>query len=278
MRSLLLHRAIRPASNRARSLSWLSCWQAFGSSTGFACQHDFSHDVNRQRVLIPVGPAGFVVQPSAPIQRTGSPTSLLTIDHSEVWQAFNKAPDDNPPDQPKTTLDRQDVPATKPGMDAPESPDATNPEIDRSDYSAPGTNPDVAENDGNEYKPDQDSVDDLKKRGRTGKGKLPGSVGSNADDGNVGKDDSAGAVHPNLPGKSSADTTDKSDAPKGYDPNPNLMMDKNLANKPNDKQDRDSKKDGEVVDQDNTISSSSKQPRKAPEDVAPETAGRASVV
>ena len=79
--------------------------------------------------------------------------------------------------------------------------------------------------------------------------------------------------HPNLPGKSSADTTDKSDAPKGYDPNPNLMMDKNLANKPNDKQDRDSKKDGEVVDQDNTISSSSKQPRKAPEDVAPETAG-----
>ena len=55
-------------------------------------------------------------------------------------------------------------------------------------------------------------------------------------------------------------------------------MDKNLANKPNDKQDRDSKKDGEVVDQDNTISSSSKQPRKAPEDVAPETAGRASVV
>ena len=79
--------------------------------------------------------------------------------------------------------------------------------------------------------------------------------------------------HPNLPGRSSADTTDKSDAPKGYDPNPNLMMDKNLANKPNDKQDRDSKKDGEVVDQDNTISSSSKQPRKAPEDIAPETAG-----
>jgi len=191
-------------------------------------------------VLVPVGPAGFVVQPSPPTQRTGSPTGPLTFGHSEVWQAFNKAPDDNPPDQPKTTLDRQDVPATKPGMDAPESPDATNPEVDRSDYSAPGTNPDVAENDGDEYKPDQDSVDDLKKRGRTGKGKLPGSggqhaaayinqpahmpfssrglfmlrgaptlhltgagrnaelhvcaVGSNADDGNVGKDDSAGAV------------------------------------------------------------------------------------
>ena len=97
-----------------------------------------------------------------------------------MWQAFNKAPDDNPPDQPKTTLDRQDVPATKPGMDAPESPDATNPEVDRSDYSAPGTNPDVTENDGSEYKPGQDDTDELKKRSRTGKGTLPGSGGAHA--------------------------------------------------------------------------------------------------
>ncbi|DBA79920.1 TPA: hypothetical protein ACH3X1_008132 [Trebouxia sp. C0004] len=239
MRLLLLHRVVRPASNRARSLSWLSCWQTSDSSTtGFTLQNDFSHGANRQRVLFPVGPTGFVVQPSAHIQRTGS----LSFDHSEVWQAFDKAPNDNPPDQPKTTLDRQDVPATKPGMDAPESPDAANPEIDRSDYSAPGTNPDVAENDGNEYKPDRDSVDDLKKRGRTGTGKLPGSdgqhaaaynnqpahmpftsrglfmlrgapmlhltgagrnaelhvcaVGSNADDGDVGKDDSAASQPP----------------------------------------------------------------------------------
>ena len=48
------------------------------------------------------------------------------------------------------------------------------------------------------------------------------------------------------------------------------MMDKNNANKPKDV---NAKKDGEVIDQDNTISSASDQPRKAPEDVAPETAG-----
>lgn len=149
-----------------------------------------------------------------------------------------KAPDDNPPDQPKTTLDRQDVPPTKPGMDAPNSPDATNPEIDRSDYAAPGTNPDVDHNNPEDYKPDIDSVDDLKKRGQSGKSKLPGSGGAHAssfnmqhqtlvgskvvstmlvatphfagvdrmahfhvystsasdEEGNVGKDDSAGAV------------------------------------------------------------------------------------
>lgn len=130
--------------------------------------------------MVPVGPTGFTVQPRLPAMLKPTPSVPISLDHTEVWQAFNKAPDDNPPDQPKTTLDRQDVPATKPGMDAPESPDATNPEIDRSDYSAPGTNPDVAENDGNDYKPDQDSVDDLKKRGRSGKGKLPGSGGQHA--------------------------------------------------------------------------------------------------
>lgn len=75
--------------------------------------------------------------------------------------------------------------------------------------------------------------------------------------------------HPNLPGRSDADTTDKSDAPKGYDPNPDLMFDAHSANKPKDGE----RKDGEVVDQDNTISSSSDQPRKSPEDVAPEQAG-----
>jgi len=199
------------------------------------------HDVGAttQRLVVPLGPTGFTVQPDLPAQHIAFPIGPLPNDHNEVWQAFNKAPDDNPPDQPKTTLDRQDVPATKPGMDAPESPDAINPEVDRSDYSAPGTNPDVAENDGNDYKPDGDSVDDLKKRGRSGKGKLPGSGGahasvygdqhahmpfttravsllravtvapfggagraaqlhvfasSNDEQGNVGKDDSAGAV------------------------------------------------------------------------------------
>lgn len=100
--------------------------------------------------------------------------------YTEIWQVLCKAPDDNPPDQPKTTLDRQDVPPTKPGMDAPNSPDATNPEIDRSDYAAPGTNPDVDHNNPEDYKPDSDSVDDLKKRGRSGKSKLPGSGGAHA--------------------------------------------------------------------------------------------------
>ncbi len=76
--------------------------------------------------------------------------------------------------------------------------------------------------------------------------------------------------HPNLPGRSSSDNTDKSGAPKGYDPNPDLMTDETNANKPKDK---GAMKDGDVVDRDNTISSSSKQPRKAPEDVAPEQAG-----
>lgn len=75
--------------------------------------------------------------------------------------------------------------------------------------------------------------------------------------------------HPNLPGRSDSATTDKSDAPKGYDPNPNLMFDADSPNKPKD----GDRKDGQVVDQDNTISSSSDQPRKAPEDVAPEQAG-----
>lgn len=119
-------------------------------------------------------------------------------------------------------------------MDAPTSPDATNPEIDRSDYSAPGTNPDVDHNHPDDYKPDAEDVDDLKKRGRSGKSKLPGSGGQHAgahslfatqhglsmfslprstatqsantarslhvfassstDEGDVGKDDSAGAV------------------------------------------------------------------------------------
>ena len=132
------------------------------------------------RLTIPVGPTGFTVQPSQPAHHMTIPTTPFLFDATEVWQAFNKAPDDNPPDQPKTTLDRQDVPATKPGMDAPESPDSTNPEVDRSDYSAPGTNPDVAGNDGDDYKPSSDSADDLKKRGRSGKGKLPGSGGAHA--------------------------------------------------------------------------------------------------
>ena len=75
--------------------------------------------------------------------------------------------------------------------------------------------------------------------------------------------------HPHLPGKNSESTTDKSDAPKGYDPNPDLMFDANSPNKPKKGQG----KDGETVDKDNTISSSSNQPRKEPEDVAPEQAG-----
>ena len=65
-------------------------------------------------------------------------------------------------------------------MDAPDSPDATNPEIDRSDYTAPGTNPDVDHNNAEDYQPDSDSVDDLKERGRSGKSKLPGSGGQHA--------------------------------------------------------------------------------------------------
>lgn len=47
------------------------------------------------------------------------------------------------------------------------------------------------------------------------------------------------------------------------------MIDEDSPNKPKEGEG----KDGEVVDQDNTISSSSNQPRKAPEDVAPEQAG-----
>ena len=142
------------------------------------------------RLVIPVGPSGFTVQLYQP--SSWSPERHLPFGsgQTEVWQAWNKAPDDNPPDQPKTTLDRQDVPPTKPGMDAPESPDATNPEIDRSDYTAPGTNPDVAENDKDSYKPKQDDVDDLKKRGRSGKGKLPGSGGQHAS-----------ARHPQMPSR-----------------------------------------------------------------------------
>lgn len=133
-----------------------------------------------ESLVIPIGPTGFTV-PSQPAQRSSVPLSPFASRQTEVWQAFErKAPDDNPPDQPKTTLDRQDVPPTKPGMDAPNSPDATNPEIDRSDYSAPGTNPDVDHNDPEDYKPDNDSADDLKKRGRSGKGKLPGSGGQHA--------------------------------------------------------------------------------------------------
>ena len=67
-------------------------------------------------------------------------------------------------------------------MDAPNSPDATNPEVDRSDYTAPGTNPDVDHNDPEDYKQEKnsDSADDLKQRGRSGKGKLPGSGGQHA--------------------------------------------------------------------------------------------------
>ena len=135
------------------------------------------------RLIVPVGPTGFTVQPTLQSNLTHQTDMPFSFGKTEVWQAFNKAPDDNPPDQPKTTLDRQDVPPTKPGMDAPNSPDATNPEIDRSDYTAPGTNPDVAENDQDSYKPSQDSVDDLKKRGRSGKGKLPGSGGAKASGG-----------------------------------------------------------------------------------------------
>ena len=135
------------------------------------------------RLIVPVGPTGFNVRPKLQSSLTHQTDMPFSFGKTEVWQAFNKAPDDNPPDQPKTTLDRQDVPPTKPGMDAPTSPDATNPEIDRSDYTAPGTNPDVAENDQDSYKPDQDSVDDLKKRGRSGKGKLPGSGGQKASGG-----------------------------------------------------------------------------------------------
>ena len=129
------------------------------------------------RLLIPVGPNGFTVQPA---QQSGVPLSPVGSGYTEIWQVLCKAPDDNPPDQPKTTLDRQDVPPTKPGMDAPTSPDATNPEIDRSDYTAPGTNPDVDHNNPEDYKPDSDSADDLKKRGRSGKSKLPGSGGAHA--------------------------------------------------------------------------------------------------
>lgn len=132
------------------------------------------------RLVVPVGPSGFTVQPAQHIP--GNPLSSPGNRYTEIWQVLCKAPDDNPPDQPKTTLDRQDIPATKPGMDAPNSPDATNPEVDRSDYTAPGTNPDVAHNNPEDYKPDKgsDSVDDLKQRGRSGKSKLPGSGGQHA--------------------------------------------------------------------------------------------------
>lgn len=133
-----------------------------------------------EHLTVPLGPAGFTVQPDPQARRAPVASVPFNSGNTEVWQAFRKAPDDNPPDQPKTTLDRQDVPPTKPGMDAPTSPDATNPEIDRSDYSAPGTNPDVAENHKESYEPSQDDVDDLKKRGRSGKGKLPGSGGQHA--------------------------------------------------------------------------------------------------
>ena len=76
--------------------------------------------------------------------------------------------------------------------------------------------------------------------------------------------------HPNLPGRNPDDITDKSDAPKGFDPNPDLMEDQSNANAPGN---RKAEKTGETVDQDNTIASSSEQPRKSPEDVAPEQAG-----
>lgn len=147
-----------------------------------------SHSLNAGRnvqLTTPVEPAAFALQlPASPIRQPTRlnqfrPTLPAQSQHL-IWQAFSKAPDDNPIDQPKTTYDRQDVPATKPGMDAPESPDATNPEIDRSDYSAPGTNPDVDHNDPEDYKPKSDDVEDLKHRGRTGKSKLPGSKGQQA--------------------------------------------------------------------------------------------------
>ena len=181
-------------------------------------------------LTVPVGPAGVTVQPYSPAKPLWNAPA---VQRHVLWHAFSKAPDDNPIDQPATTYDRQDVPATKPGMDAPTSPDSTNSEIDRSDYSAPGTNPDVDHNDPDDYKPSNDDADDLKKRGRTGKSKLPGSGGkhasgpagspqpglrmwglpgtaavrtpspamrlhvlasSNSDEGGVAKDDSAGAV------------------------------------------------------------------------------------
>ena len=76
--------------------------------------------------------------------------------------------------------------------------------------------------------------------------------------------------HPHLPGRKPGDVTDKSDAPKGFDPNPELMEDQSNANAPAN---RKAEKKGQTVDQDNTISSSKSQPRKEPEDVAPEQAG-----
>lgn len=76
--------------------------------------------------------------------------------------------------------------------------------------------------------------------------------------------------HPHLPGRSSGDNTDKSDAKTPtYDPQPDMMTDENLANKPKKPEHH---KDGETVSQDNTAINKTG-PRKEPEDIAPEQAG-----
>ena len=76
--------------------------------------------------------------------------------------------------------------------------------------------------------------------------------------------------HPHLPGASSSDITDKSDAKTPtYDPQPDMMTDENLANKPKQP---GKHKDGDTVSNNNSMINK-KGPRKEPEDIAPEQAG-----
>ena len=78
--------------------------------------------------------------------------------------------------------------------------------------------------------------------------------------------------HPHLPNRDEDDVTDKSEADTPtYDPNPELMTDEKLANRPKKPEKH---KDGEAVSQDNTaMNNTGSGPKKQPEDIAPEQAG-----
>jgi len=256
------------------------------------------------------------------------------VDDSNTGGGFEdrKAPDDveHPKDQPSGGY-RQDVPPVKPGMGPEVSPDESNSEVDRSDYSTPGTNPDVPGNRQSEdYRPSPEAKADLRYQKETGKGRVPGKQRAYAagfsslhmtpqmlsgiqnplashfsraafttsayqaakqgqkpvhDSENVGRDTSAGGVHPHLPNSDHAVDASEAAVPTKAGVNEDLMSDDSLANKPR----KDKKKKGEVVDQSfahmkpgaasDADVPSRKRGKKAkgdadqPQDVAPEQAG-----
>lgn len=97
--------------------------------------------------VITLGPHGAVFSPFS--FAAGSTVHHTQLDGLFAWVSGNSGED--PMEMP-----RQDVPPTNqedlpPGT--PPSPDHSNPAVDRSDYSVPGTNPDVDGNDPKEYSP-----------------------------------------------------------------------------------------------------------------------------